>query len=193
MVPERYCVIDVETTGFSPAADRIVEVGCALVDGDRVAGAWATLVNPGISIPAAATAVHGITDEMVAGAPDLGWALERAGRLCRNRVVAAHCAGFDLSFVGTRVAGEALCTMRLARVLIPEAPNHKNQTLRRFLEIDRVAGAQRAHRALGDAIVTAHILLACRRRFRICRCGESWTRFVRHNGLMVVRRGSIAS
>ncbi|HZV76347.1 MAG TPA: 3'-5' exonuclease [Candidatus Babeliales bacterium] len=182
---ERFCVIDVETTGLRPATDRIVEIACALVDGERVVGRWATLVNPKMAIPPSATAVHGITDEMVARAPDAESALQRAGRLCRGRVMAAHCAGFDLAFVGAAVAAEALCTMRLARALIPEAPNHKNQTLRWFLGVDRVAGGGlRAHRALGDALVTAYILIACRRRFRVRRPLESWERFVRGNALV---------
>ncbi len=180
MSVERYCVIDVETTGLRPVADRVVEIACALVDGDRVVGRWAMLVNPGIAIPPAASAIHGITDGMVRDAPDVRNALRHARRLCRGRLVTAHCARFDLSFVGASVGNAALCTMRLARALIPEAPNHKNQTLRRFLGIDRIAGEDLpAHRALGDALVAAHVLIACRRRFRALRPNESWERFIR--------------
>lgn len=188
MLPERYCVIDVETTGFNPRRDRIVEIACALVEGGRIVGRWSTLVNPGLAIPAVATEVHGITDEMVAGAPRIGRALRRVRRWCRGRMVAAHCAHFDLSFVGPSVATRGLCTMRLARALFPEAPNHKNQTLRSFLGVDRVAGEQlTAHRALGDAIVSAHILLACRRRF--CESGDerAWLHFVREKALVAAK------
>jgi len=84
MQRERYAVIDVETTGFSATRDRIVEVACALIDGERIVGRWATLVDPGIAIPAYATAVHGITDEMVGGAPRLGRALEPLRRRCKG-------------------------------------------------------------------------------------------------------------
>ncbi len=186
MRAERYCVIDVETTGFSPAADRVVEIGCAEVEGDQIVARWSTLVNPGRAIPAEATAVHGITDAMVARAPSLKPALEYARRLCRGRIVAAHSARFDLSFVGPWVAAEALCTMRLARTLFPEAPNHKNQTLRQFLDIDDRAGESfSAHRALGDALVTAHILIACRSRFAAMRGGKSWKQFVKEHALVV--------
>jgi DNA polymerase III epsilon subunit family exonuclease len=187
MLPERYCVIDVETTGFSPTRDRIVEVACALVDGGRVVGRWATLVNPGMPIPAVATSVHGITDDMVEDAPSIVLALRHVRRLCRGRTVAAHCANFDLSFVGPTVASRGLCTMRLARALFPEAPNHKNQTLRRFLGIDRVAGeAFEAHRALSDALVSAHVLIACRQRFNARGSGQSWPLFVRENAFVRV-------
>lgn len=186
MSVERYCVIDVETTGFSPVTDRVVEMACALVDGDRVVGRWSMLVNPGIAIPRGASAIHGITDGMVRDAPNVHTALRHARRFCRGRLVAAHCARFDLSFVGASVGGAAVCTMRLARALIPEAPNHKNQTLRRFLGIDRIAGEDLpAHRALGDALVTAHVLIACRRRFRTLRPNESWARFIRSHALVI--------
>jgi DNA polymerase-3 subunit epsilon len=187
MVRERYAVIDVETTGLRVARDRIVEVACALIDGERIVGRWATLVDPGIAIPAYATAVHGITDEMVSGAPRLGRALELLRRRCKGRVVAAHCARFDLSFVGPSVRRKGLCTMLLARALFPEAPNHKNQTLRRFLDIDRSADEEfEAHRALGDALVSAHILIACRRRFRVLYANRSWKRFTRREAFVVI-------
>lgn len=183
---ERYCVIDVETTGFSPAADRIVEIGCAAVDGNSVVERWSTLVNPGRPIPRQATAVHGITDAMVARAPDLAVALRRVRRLCRGRLVAAHSARFDLAFVGPTVAMQALCTLKLTRALFPDAPNHRNQTLRRYLKIDERSGETfPSHRALGDALVTAYILIACRSRwFELRRSERSWRRFVRGNALV---------
>ena len=182
---ERYCVVDVETTGFSPTADRIVEIACALVDGERIVGSWATLVHPGMAIPPVVTAIHGITDAMVAQAPSSEWALHQARRFCEGRLIAAHCARFDLSFVGPKVGTRGLCTMRLARALFPDAPNHKNQTLRHYLGIDRVVGTEvAAHRALGDALVSAHVLLACRRRFRACRPRDSWASFVRSTAMV---------
>ncbi|HEV3092290.1 MAG TPA: 3'-5' exonuclease [Candidatus Cybelea sp.] len=187
MERERYCVIDVETTGFSPVRDRIVEVACALVEGHRVVDRWATLVDPDMPIPAVATAVHGITDAMVAGAPSASEALRHVRRWCAGRTPAAHCANFDLAFVGPSVARSGLCTMRLARALFPEAPNHKNQTLRRFLSIDREAGETfEAHRALGDAVVSAHVLIACRRRFRARGGAEPWRHFIRERAFVRV-------
>jgi DNA polymerase III epsilon subunit family exonuclease len=179
-VPNRYAVVDVETTGFSPVNDRIVEVACVLVDGDRVVDRWATLVKPDIDIPARATEVHGITNEMVADAPGLKGVLGRLRDLCGSRTVVAHYARFDLSFLGELGAGSAICTLKLARALVPEAPNHKNQTLRLFLRIDDAVGKELgAHRALDDALVTAHILIACHRRFRQRTPGLSWQRFLR--------------
>ncbi|MFZ1017942.1 MAG: 3'-5' exonuclease [Candidatus Cybelea sp.] len=180
MEVERYAVVDVETTGFSPTRDHVVEIGCVLIDGDAVVYRWGTLVNPGIAIPEHATAIHGITDKMVATAPDLGAALTQLRKLCGRRTIAAHSAPFDLSFLGPAFATQALCTMRLARAVFPEAPNHKNQTLRKYLSIDDAIGEDLGtHRALDDAIVTAHILIACRRRVLAGSPSQSWERFTR--------------
>jgi DNA polymerase III epsilon subunit family exonuclease len=179
MLWDRYAVVDVETTGFSPLDDRIVEVACVLVDRDRVVDRWASLVRPGIAIPARATHIHGITNDMVADAPSLRHVIRELRDRCRARVVAAHYAPFDLSFLRGLHPENAICTMRLARELVPEAPNHRNQTLRSVLRIDDVLEEELgAHRALDDAIVTAHVLIACKRRFRERRSRISWQRFL---------------
>lgn len=185
MSRERYAVVDVETTGFSPANDRVVEVACVCVDGDRIVDRWATLVDPGIPIPPRTTAIHGITDAMVRGAPAIERALAQLRRHSATRTFVAHYAGFDLAFLRPLLTPRAICTMRLARALFPEAPNHKNQTLRAVLEIDRLLDEKvGAHRALDDALVTAHVLMACRSRFSRRYWGVSWRRFVSENALV---------
>ncbi|HVA29338.1 MAG TPA: 3'-5' exonuclease [Candidatus Baltobacteraceae bacterium] len=180
MLPDRYAVVDVETTGLRPVADRIVEVACVLVDGDCVVDRWSTLIRPGIDIPARATEVHGITNEMVADAPELRAVLGELRGRCQARIVVAHYARFDLSFLRELHVEAAICTLKLARALVPEAPNHRNQTLRSFLRIDEAMGEKLgAHRALDDALVTAHVLIACHRRFVQRRPAVSWERFLR--------------
>jgi DNA polymerase III epsilon subunit family exonuclease len=179
-------VVDVETTGFSPVLDRIVEIACVSVDDDAVVGRWATLVDPGIPIPPRATEVHGITDAMVRGAPSLDRALAELRMHTADRTFVAHHARFDLSFLNRlERSRDAICTMRLARALVPEAPDHKNQTLRAFFEINRrLDEGVGAHRALDDALVTAHVLMACRHRFSRRYWGVSWRRFVQENALV---------
>jgi DNA polymerase III epsilon subunit-like protein len=116
------------------------------------------------------------------------WALAQARRFCDGRIVATHNARFDLSFVGPRLCTQALCTLRLSRALFPDAPNHKNQTLRYYLGIDAIAAEPlTAHRALGDALVSAHILIACRRRFRLCRPRDSWSHFIERHAMVATR------
>lgn len=186
-------VLDTETTGMSRDNDQIIELalvrfeyGTETGEIARITDVYSGLEDPGRPIPPESTAIHGITDAMVARAPSLKSALKYARRLCRGRIVAAHSARFDLSFVGPSVAAEALCTMRLARALFPEAPNHKNQTLRQFLDIDGRTGEWfPAHRALGDALVSAHILIACRSRFAATSGRKSWRKFVKEHALVV--------
>jgi DNA polymerase III epsilon subunit family exonuclease len=162
----RYAVVDVETTGFSPTGDGVVEVACVLVQDGRVERRWSSLVNPLRPIPWRATDVHGITDDDVAQAPTLAELEGELVALCAGATVVAHNASFDLSFLTVLQSHPVLCTLALARRAFPHAPNHKNQTLRRYLGIDRdpmLRGCQ-AHRALADAQITAAILLRCLER-----------------------------
>lgn len=159
----RYAVIDLETTGFSAAHDGVVEMACVLIQERVIVDTWSTLVNPGRPIPSHATRVHGITDRDVAHAPSFELAQRRLHRMCRGSTVVAHNASFDLAFLPALHRLPSLCTVRLARRAFPDAPNFKNQTLRAYLNLDRdpQLAAFQAHRALGDAMVTAHILLRC--------------------------------
>lgn len=163
----RYAVIDLETTGFSPVHDRVVEAACVLVEERAIVGAWSSLVNPGRPIPEYASRVHGITDADVANAPPFAYVQRRLFDLCEGAIVVAHNASFDLSFLPLLAPLPSLCTLQLARRRFPNAPDHKNQTLRAYLEIDRLletlwrAHPLQAHRALADALVTAGILLRC--------------------------------
>jgi DNA polymerase-3 subunit epsilon len=159
----RYAVVDVETTGFSPVRDQVVEIACVQVQDMRIRDAWSTLVDPGRPIPEYATRVHGIGDADVAGAPSFEFAQRQLRRRCDGATVVAHNAPFDLSFLPALAKLPSLCTVQLARRWFPGAPNHKNQTLRAYLEIDRDPRFAQlpAHRALGDAMVTAAILIRC--------------------------------
>jgi len=130
----RYAVVDVETTGFNPREDRVVEMACVVLEGREIVRTWSTLVNPERSIPDYATRVHGITDEHVARAPSFEIAQRMLWRLCFGATVVAHNANFDLSFLPAIAHLPSLCTLRLARHCFPDAPNHKNQTLREYLE-----------------------------------------------------------
>lgn len=157
-----FAVLDLETTGFSPArGDRIVEIGIVLLDerGERQ-GEWTTLVQPGRSV--GATAVHHITREDVAGAPTMGQLTGRLLAQLRGRVVVAHNATFDVPFldaelrrVGTDLPPEQMpwaCTMRLGRRLLsPPPPTFK------LADCCRAAGVglHDAHSALGDARAAA--------------------------------------
>jgi len=180
----RYAVVDVETTGFSPREDRVVEMACVLVERGAIVHTWSTLVNPCRPIPVYATRVHGITDSDVADAPAFEQAQRDLWRLCIGSTVAAHNASFDLGFLPALAHLPSVCTVQLARRWFPNAPNHKNQTLRAYLNIDEhlhrlccsypeVLEGLAAHRALADAMVTAAILIRCLEQYEHTRNARS--------------------
>jgi len=162
----RYAVIDVETTGFSPNNDAVVEIACVVVERGRVLQTFSSLVNPGRPIPPYATGVHGIADDDVRDAPRLIELHAKLLQLTAGTTVAAHNASFDLSFLPFLTHRPSLCTLQLARHCYPGAPNYKNQTLRRYLRLDDepAIAALGTHRALADAMVTAHVLMRCLNR-----------------------------
>lgn len=160
-------VVDTETTGLDPETDALVEVGAVDVFWNERVGGWcleeigSTLVNPGRSIPPAASAVHHLTDADVARAPDPVTALRaylEPVAEAADAVLVAHNAAFDAPMVGLDPE-TWLCTRRWAADVWPDAPSHSNQVLRYWLGL-KVAEAQglAAHRALADAWVTAYLL-----------------------------------
>lgn len=160
----RFAVVDVETTGTSPSqSDRVTEIAIVHVERGEVAECYETLVNPGRPIPPAIVALTRITQEMVRTAPPFPQvAADVVGRL-RERVFVAHNAPFDWRFVshevqrsaGVVLRGEALCTVRLSRALLPQLPRRSLDAVTHYFGID--IGAR--HRAAGDALATAHVLL----------------------------------
>jgi DNA polymerase-3 subunit epsilon len=160
----RFAVVDVETTGTSPSrSDRVTEVAVVQVANGAVAGCFETLVNPGRPIPPAIVALTRITDEMVRGAPTFRDVAGDVVQQLRDRVFVAHNAAFDWRFVshevqraaGVQLVGETLCTVRLARVLLPQLPRRSLDAVTHYFGIE--IGAR--HRAAGDALATAHVLL----------------------------------
>lgn len=171
-------IVDVETCGLPPDNAQVVEIATVdLVEGPSSSAApgtmlwnrgrmWSSFVNPGRPIPPEASAVHHITDEMVADAPTIDAVKEHvhlldAPNLAAPDYFAAHEARFEKTCLPwlTQDPAKWICTRKCAMTLWPDAPNHKNQTLRYWLGL-KLADASLAqpHRALGDAYVTAAIL-----------------------------------
>ena len=85
---------------------------------------------------------------------------------CRGAVIVAHNAAFDRRFLPFLAAHPSACSYRLAAKVVPEAPNHKNQTLRAFFGVrDPALTGRRSHRALADVIVTRHVFFHCVDRY----------------------------
>ena len=159
-----FVVVDVETTGVSPPADRVIEVGAVRVSNCSISGEFSTLVNPGRPIPGPITSLTGITWDMVADAPTFAQVAESFLEFLDDAVFVAHNAPFDWRFIqseialatGRKLLNRRLCTRMLAKRLCPELSRRSLDDLARFFNLD--FGNNR-HRALGDARVTAEALL----------------------------------
>lgn len=163
----RFAVVDVETTGGRPGhGDRITEIAIVRVHDGRIVDVFETLVNPECAIPAMITQITRITSEMVRNKPVFPTiAHDVAGRLA-GHIFVAHNASFDWRFVshevfrgtGQALDGTTLCTVRLARKLLPQLPRRNLDSVANHYAVDIPAEVR--HRAAGDAIATAKILLA---------------------------------
>jgi DNA polymerase-3 subunit epsilon len=166
MSPRRYAFVDLETSGVSPADDRITEIGIVLVDDDALVEEWSSLVDPGVPIPLEIQALTGINTEMVRGAPRFAELLPEVAARLAGRVFVAHNARFDYGFLkaefrraGERFGADVLCTVRLSRRLFPQYGSHRLDAL---IDRHRLPAADR-HRALGDARVIRAFLQALAR------------------------------
>ena len=162
-----FAVIDVETTGLDPRVDRGVEIACVRVSAGRVIERFSSLVDPQRPIPSRASAIHGIFDRDVAGAPTLEQLEPLILTLTTDAVVVAHNARFDVGFLPIVAQRPRICTIQLARRLV-DAPSYRNEALREFLRLRLPRPLGPAHRAASDAEVTAALLLELLRRYE---CG----------------------
>ena len=153
-----YVVFDLETTGISQEADDIIEISAVKVCGHEVVGEYSTLVNPGRHIPGAATAVNGITDSMVADAPDIKTAVAGFLEFIGDGVLVGHnIHTFDTNFIydavweatGKEFSNDYVDTLYMARRCLPELAHHRLTDVSEFFHIE----TQGAHRALADCIM----------------------------------------
>lgn len=133
----KFIAFDLETTGTKPKEDMIVEIGAVLFDGTHSVKGYGTLVDPGISIPPDASAVNGITDEMVKGKPRVAEVLSDFAEFCGELPLVAHNAPFDFKFLlddikrhrAAAPKGVVLDTLPLVRMIFPGLPNYRLGTL----------------------------------------------------------------
>jgi DNA polymerase-3 subunit epsilon len=172
-----YAVVDVETTGSSPLGDRITEVAAVVVENGEVRTVFETLVNPRRPIPPYISALTHITWDMVKDAPTFAEICDQLLGVLEGRIFVAHNASFDWRFVnaeveraiGRQLEGRRLCTVRLARKVLPHLRRRSLDSVTNHYAIEIAA----RHRAGGDALATAHVLLRLLRDVRGRGC-ETW-------------------
>ena len=158
-----FCVVDLETTGGSPGADEITEIGAVKVRMGEVVGTMDTLVKPARPIPAFIRILTGITDEIVAEAPRIDEVLPAFLEFAGGCVLVAHNARFDVGFLNAALVerdyepltNRVLDTALLARrILSGEVPNNRLETLARHLR----CAHRPCHRAHADVLATIDVL-----------------------------------
>jgi DNA polymerase III subunit epsilon len=193
-----FAVVDVETTGGRPDnGDRITEIAAVTVRDGAIVDVYETLVNPERSIPPFITRLTNISWEMVRDKSPFRDVCEHVLRVLDGNVFVAHNASFDWRFVSAEVAratgreitGRRLCTVRLARRLLPQLRSRSLDWVARHYGVEIEPGMR--HRAAGDALATAHCLLRLLEDARGHGC-ERWSeleRFLSTGSAVKKRRG----
>ena len=157
-----YVVFDLETTGFSPIQDKIIEIGAVKVEIGVITERFSTFVNPKIPIPFKITQLTSITDDMVVDAETIDVVLPKFLDFIGDAVLVAHNAGFDVSFIEQNCRYQeierefiSLDTVALARVLLPTLSKYKLNVVAKALNIS----LENHHRAVDDAGATAEIFV----------------------------------
>jgi DNA polymerase III epsilon subunit-like protein len=156
----RYILADTETTGMK-ATDKVCELAWLEIDHDfNTVSSGYSLINPEMPIHYAASAVNGITDAMVADSPTIEQYMVASGfpLFGEDVVLTCHNASFDYRFLKDFMHEESktLCTLKAARVIYPDAENHKQATLAAMLGIQ--VAREKAHSADGDLDVLMQLI-----------------------------------
>ena len=157
---DTYVVFDIETTGFSPLVNKIIEIGAVKVEKGNITECFSTFVNPEVPIPFHIENLTGIKDDMVITAPVIAEVMPEFLAFCDGAVMVAHNADFDMSFIKYNCDRLSIPydftiadTVAMARMLLPNLNRFKLDTVARALNIS----LENHHRAVDDAACTAEI------------------------------------
>ena len=152
--PEKMVLIDCETTGGNALRHRVIEIGAIMVDQGKITGSWQSLCNPEQHLPENIQRLTGISPAMLKSAPTFSDISHELSELTEGRILVAHNARFDFSFLknefdreGVKFNLKPLCSVKFSRLLYPQFKRHGlTEIINRFkFEI------LKRHRALDDA------------------------------------------
>ncbi len=167
----KFIAFDLETTGTVAGIDQIVEIGAVKFENGEVTAVYSTLIDPLKPIPPGASAVNGISNDMVRGKPTIDKILESFSEFCSDYPMVAHNAPFDAQFLiadykkheFSTPAGIILDTLPIARKIFPGLPNYKLGTLVQHLKIP----ATDFHRAEEDATYCGKLFMEMYKRISV--------------------------
>ena len=157
-----YVVFDIETTGFSPDVNHIIEIGAVKVENGKITDRFSSFVNPQVPIPYRIEELTHINDSMVLDAPTVEVVLPQFLKFCEGCVMVAHNADFDVSFIKRKAANLGMDfnptyvdTVAMARFLLPSLNRFKLDTVAKAVGVN----LDNHHRAVDDAACTAEIFV----------------------------------
>ena len=165
--PSDFTVVDIETTGYPASGAEIIEVSALRYRNDRFAASFSSLIKPSARIPFFITELTGITNEIVADAPDRKGVLREFADFLQGDVIIGHNVNFDVNFLydelsihlGYVMRNDFVDVLRLSRKYLPYLPNHKQVTVAAYFGLDTSG----AHRALKDTEICAENYLRIKR------------------------------
>jgi DNA polymerase III epsilon subunit family exonuclease len=167
-IPANYCIIDIETTGYTPAYCKIIELGALKIKNGNIIDKFQSFVNPKEKLSNNIISHTGITDEMVSNAPFINEILPQYLDFISIDIIIAHNANFDVNFIydnsisiEKQFTNDFVDTVRIARKLWPYLPHHKLQDLKNYLNIN----IDTSHRALSDCYTLFEILKIMQKNF----------------------------
>jgi DNA polymerase III subunit epsilon len=158
-----FSVIDIETTGLSAKTNRVIEIGLVKVRNYKIVDRYETLINPGTYIPGFISQLTGITNDDIVDAPFFSDVAEDIKQFIGDTILSGHNLSFDSSFIKYEffrngeepLYNEQVCTLKLARRMFPDLKSKSLTSVTHHLKLKNKS----AHRALGDAEVTARALI----------------------------------
>ena len=159
---------DTETTGKYPYSAEVCEIGAVKWENGEIVGRFEALIKPTHQMSETVIKIHGITNEMVADKPPIADVIGEFVEFIEGSICVAHHAPFDLGFLAPEIERKSLdlstlpviCSSLLSRKIIPTSPNHRLQTLIKYLGLDQGT----AHRAGDDAKACLEVTIECMNR-----------------------------
>lgn len=156
-----FAVVDVETTGGYAESHRVIEIGIAISDGEKIIQRYNQLIDPERSIPVHITQLTGISNDDVKDAPTFAEVADKVYDLVQGQIFVAHNVNFDYTFISRELEesgytwkAKKACTVRLTRAIVPGLKSYSLSNLAEHFQIVNPD----PHRALADAETAAHIL-----------------------------------
>ena len=151
-----YCVFDLETTGFSPKYDSIIEIGILKIRDNKIVDTYSQLVNPGFKMDSYITELTGITNEMLIGMPTIMQLKDNVINFVGNDVLLGHNTSFDVAFIQngfkTELSNEYIDTLQFCRKLYKNLTHHRLRDMAEYLQISK-----NSHRSIDDCICTKEL------------------------------------